>query len=496
MSSSATRRTRALLRGSRPAAAPRAHRSRGCRGCLPRRTRCRRRPRRSRPGGTRRARSRRAPGRSATGRGRRSREAAVGERRSAAAACAAQSGENGSTPASCRPACSSGRSGSRARARSRRRAAAGSNSGSSHTAHSSRGARAASARRWRDRRRRRCRHRRRRRRRARACAPSASTQPLTIWMRCRSVPGALGGAGILERQHREARARRAAHGADLAAHRRAGGVGALDEVGRAAGDAVERRRRRSAPPAACRWWRRSRAGAARRRWRRASSPPPTRRRGRRGWCRMLLADLRARASRRRCPGRPPSRAPRCCRRCALCVSVLPMKPKRNGFTPSVCSSARPSFSALRTRLRRGYSSIGGGRSPGPSCATGQLLEGAQLVLGADADAGEAIEAALRVALALVDLDQRLAVLAPLRLGRVGRIDELLAAAQVRVVRDDHRVAAGAGARGSRSRSPTRGPAARRRDAVSSWLAANGGTCSLRKMTLRCRWRPIGLAVCS
>ena len=75
---------------------------------------------------------------------------------------------------------------------------------------------------------------------------------------------------------------------------------------------------------------------------------------------------------------------------------------------------------------------------------GKLLEGAQLVGGAGADPGQPIEAAFRGALLLVDLDQRLERLAPLRLGGVGRILELPPAAQVRVVGDDQRVAARAG----------------------------------------------------
>ena len=43
-------------------------------------------------------------------------------------------------------------------------------------------------------------------------------------------------AGVLHRPHREPRALPAAHGTDLAAHRRAGFVRAGDEVGAAAGD--------------------------------------------------------------------------------------------------------------------------------------------------------------------------------------------------------------------------------------------------------------------
>ena len=66
------------------------------------------------------------------------------------------------------------------------------------------------------------------------------------------------------------------------------------------------------------------------------------------------------------------------------------------------------------------------RLAGPLVRAEELLEGAELVGGAGADSGEPVEAALRVALLLVDLDQRLERLAALRLGGVGGIEELLA----------------------------------------------------------------------
>ena len=328
-------------------------------------------------------------------------EAAVGERRAGGGRLRRRSRRRADRRRPpCRRACSSGRSGSRGRARSRRRAASRSKSGSSQTAQSSARAGAASARRSRGRRRRRCRRRRRRRRPARASAPSASTQPLTIWMRWRSVPGRVGGARDPSiAQHGEARARVAAHGADLAAHRRAGRVGARDEVGASRRRRRRGRRRRSGRPGACRWWRRSRGGGARRRSRRASSPPPRRRRGRRGCC-GCSSPICAPGDASLLPcAALPARPRRRCRRCALCVSVLPMKPKRNGFTPSVCSKReavlqRVPHHVARRVLRRSAAAA----SPGPSCASRQLLEGAELVLGADAGAGEAVEAALGVAL--------------------------------------------------------------------------------------------------
>src|SRR5437667_12198678 len=73
-----------------------------------------------------------------------------------------------------------------------------------------------------------------------------------------------------------------------------------------------------------------------------------------------------------------------------------------------------------------------------------LLERAQLVRRPCPGARQAVEAALRVALDLVQLDERLERLAAERLGGVGGIEPLLAAAQVRVVRNDDGVAAGAG----------------------------------------------------
>src|SRR5262249_56483870 len=56
------------------------------------------------------------------------------------------------------------------------------------------------------------------------------------------------------------------------------------------------------------------------------------------------------------------------------------------------------------------------------------------------DTGGGIKAAWEAGLRLVDLDERLERLAAERLRRVGRIDELLTAAQVGVVRDDHGIA--------------------------------------------------------
>src|SRR5262249_12710737 len=74
----------------------------------------------------------------------------------------------------------------------------------------------------------------------------------------------------------------------------------------------------------------------------------------------------------------------------------------------------------------------------------ELLEVAQLVVGADAHAREAIEAALRVALHLMDLGERLEELATQRLLGSARILPLPPLAEIRVVRDDDGVAASVG----------------------------------------------------
>ena len=122
-----------------------------------------------------------------------------------------------------------------------------------------------------------------------------------------------------------------------------------------------------------------------------------------------------------------------------------MKPKRNGLTPSVSSKPSPSLSVVahqvaRADTRRSSVSVSAASDPPPqTCSNVQSSSSVPTPR-----AGEAIEAALGVALDLMHLDQRLAVLAALRLGSVGGIEELQAAAQVRIVRDDHGVAAGAG----------------------------------------------------
>src|SRR5262249_49161815 len=73
-----------------------------------------------------------------------------------------------------------------------------------------------------------------------------------------------------------------------------------------------------------------------------------------------------------------------------------------------------------------------------------LLERAQLVRRAAAHPREAVEAALRARLQLEQLDERLDRLPAERVFGAERILELHALAEVRVVRDDERVAAGAG----------------------------------------------------
>ena len=85
-----------------------------------------------------------------------------------------------------------------------------------------------------------------------------------------------------------------------------------------------------------------------------------------------------------------------------------------------------------------------GRLVGALVRVGALFEPAALVLGPDADPRDSVEPALRGTLDLVDLDQGFAILAAQRVPCVDRILELLAAAQVRVVRDHDRIAAPAG----------------------------------------------------
>jgi hypothetical protein len=103
-----------------------------------------------------------------------------------------------------------------------------------------------------------------------------------------------------------------------------------------------------------------------------------------------------------------------------CVSDAPTKPNLNGFTPIVCSKPRPSSSSAAPGSGAGTPDRRHGRHVDALMRIRVLLERAQLVVRADAGASQTIEAALRVALDLVDLDERLERLAAERIRGVDR----------------------------------------------------------------------------